>query len=75
MDTTITISTPEIALFDRVYLENMVKAFIKTLAQGTRQEESGLPILTDAELAQSCSVDEAEQKTLEMIHRHFHPAI
>lgn len=75
MDSTITISTPEIALFDKAYLENMVKAFIKTLAIGTRQEASDFPVLTDAELANSCSVDEAEQGTLDIINRHFHPAL
>lgn len=75
MDTTMTISAPEIALFDKAYLETMIKTFIKTLAQSIQSEEAELPILTEEELADSCSVDEAEQGTLNIIHRHFHPAL
>lgn len=75
MDITMTISTPEIALFDKAYLETMVKTFIKTLAQNIQSEDTELPILSAEELAESCSVDEAEQGTLNIIHRHFHPAI
>lgn len=75
MDITMTISTPEIALFDKAYLETMVKTFIKTLAQNIQSEDTELPVLSAEELAESCSVDEAEQGTLNIIHRHFHPAI
>ena len=75
MDTTMTISTPEIALFDKAYLESMVKTFIKTLAQSTQPKEAELPTLSAAELADSCSVDEAEQEILSIIHNHFHAAV
>lgn len=75
MDTTLTISAPEIALFDKTYLETMMKTFIKTLAQNMQSDETGLTILSADELANSCSVDEAEQGTLDIIHSHFHPAL
>lgn len=75
MDTTLTISAPEIALFDKTYLETMIRTFIKTLAQGVQPEEAELSVLTAAELADSCSVEEAEQGTLDIIHHHFHPAV
>lgn len=75
MDTTLTITAPEIALFDKAYLETMIKTFITTLAQSVQSEDSGLSVLTAAELADSCSVDEAEQGTLDIIHRYFHPAV
>lgn len=75
MDTSMTITTPEIALFDRAYLESMVKTFIKTLAQNVQASTDDVPVLSAAELADSCSVDEAEQETLNIVHSYFHQAI
>lgn len=74
MNSTITISTPEVALFDRTYLESMIRTFIKTLAQSVQTQEDELPVLSAAELANTCSVDDAEQEILNIVHNHFHPS-
>lgn len=75
MNTSITITTPEIALFDKSYLETMVKTFIKTMAQNMKSAEEELPVLSASDLAGACSVDEAEQEMLDAIHLHFHKAV